>query len=162
MIRYYRIAVLLVSPFPVFSGQAAVEAALAAGGAATAAGRARKTGKAIADTLENTGQTLQQRDASKPQAHTSGVRAKPIVVTVERSATPPGTMLPHKAFESPSGIEEGMDYSEVERRFGPPSLKLTAGSGDVTLCFTAKELTVDVTVRNGKVIAVRRASGPTG
>ena len=160
-IRYDRIAILLLSASPTMVfGQASVEAALAAGGAATAAAPARNVGKAVADTLKKTGRTLQKSD-TKPQQQPAHPGAKPVVIAVQPEATKSDSPKePAKAFEAPSGIEEGMEYIEVERRFGPPALKLITGSGDTTLCFEAKDLRVDVTVRNGKVIAVRMAGGP--
>jgi len=71
--------------------------------------------------------------------------------SVELSAKP--------AFEDPSGIQEAMGYDEILRRFGPPSAKVTSGAGQETLYYSRKDLSVDVAVRNGKVISVRK-SGP--
>jgi hypothetical protein len=49
-----------------------------------------------------------------------------------------------------------MDYGEVIRRFGPPVLKLTVGPGEETLCYTRKDVGLDVTMRNGKVAAIQK------
>ena len=49
-----------------------------------------------------------------------------------------------------------MEYGEVTKRFGPPSLKLTTGPDQETLCYTKNDTNVDVTVRSGKVAAVQK------
>ena len=56
--------------------------------------------------------------------------------------------------EDPSGIREAMEYGEILRRFGPPSLKLTNDPGEEMLSYARKDLVVNVMLRNGKVTTV--------
>jgi hypothetical protein len=49
-----------------------------------------------------------------------------------------------------------MEYLEVAKRFGPPSLKLTSGPDQETLCYAKKDIGIDVTVQNGRVTALQK------
>jgi hypothetical protein len=74
------------------------------------------------------------------------------------SAAGPAEMPPAANWEDPSGIRETMEYTEILQRFGPPTLKLTTGPGEEALNYVRKDVTVDVTLRAGKAIAVRKAT----
>ena len=52
-----------------------------------------------------------------------------------------------------------MEYAEVTRRFGPPSLTLTTGPGQETLCYKSKDGNVDVAIQDGRVSAVQKTGG---
>ncbi len=164
----YCMIIALALPVSV-AAQTAVEAA-AIGSASTAGAKpAQKVGRGISGVLEQTGRSLQ--GASKgPQASKSTARsvtASP--VNLSRTPVPPAaTSAPAVSeaeatanYEDPSNIREGMDAGGLMHRFGPPALKLATGSTEETLCYTAKDgTTLDITVRDAKVIAVRKTGAP--
>ena len=78
-----------------------------------------------------------------------------LVPSTPASASP---SAPAVSYEDPAGIKEGMDYTEVLRRFGPPSMKMTSADGEQTLCYTRPDHSLDVQLRDGKVAAIRRSS----
>jgi type IV secretory pathway TrbL component len=159
MIHHRSVFLLLALPC-IIGAQATVEAALGAGRAASIT-PAQKMGKTIAGTFDKATRSLEKVERTKPAARSatgaSGSRAKPVVVTVQQSSGQAEASKLDKAFENPSGIQQGMDYAEIERRFGPPSVTVTTAPGEETLCYIAKGLAVDVTLRNGKVTTVRRS-----
>ena len=74
------------------------------------------------------------------------------------AAAPKPEPKPEPVYEDPAGIQKGMDSAEVERRFGPPALKLTM-AGEEVYSYTHKGAALDVTMRDGKVAVVRRSDG---
>lgn len=172
-----RVGILLVALPAMLAAQAMVEAALAGHGV-TSAAPAQKAGQAVGTALGGLGRALEPAGirsrsaksvAAKPAVRNAGhVPARPpkSVVAPSVSVFPPDTLpalapesKAEPAFEDPSGIEKGMEYADLVRRFGPPSLKLTTGPGDETLSYAKRNASVNVTVRNGKVTAVRKAGG---
>jgi hypothetical protein len=143
-----------------------VETALGAGRAATSTAPAHKAGKSIAGAFESLGKTLEKSGEVKPaggSARTAPAASKKSAVakSVTQSQVSPVIAEPKAevSYEDPSGIQQGMDSVEVARRFGPPSLTLTTGPGEELLCYAKKGAALDVTMRNGKVAAVRRDDG---
>jgi hypothetical protein len=163
-----RVGLLLVVLPGLVAAQATVEYATSASRAATTAAPAQKAGKAVAGALDNLTRTLQTPENSKPAARgaaTAPSRSRKASLTSEAAkpqvgsgATEPNADL---AFEDPSGIKESMEYDEILRRFGPPSLKMTTAPGEETLCYARKDLMVDVMVRNGKITNVRKSGEAT-
>jgi hypothetical protein len=145
-----RTGMLLLALPALLAAQAAVESGLGAARAATSAAPAQKASKAIAGALEGLTRTLQNADNPKSASQTV------TTLPAGRSNTS-AAIKPDVSFEDPSGIEQGMESSEVVRRFGPPALRLTTAPGEETLCYSKKSLSVDVTVRNGKVTAIQKS-----
>ena len=141
---------MLIGVFPIsLAAQATVEHALGSAHAATTAAPARKAGTAIGAAFDKLGRALQTPAPARPEKSTV------VVPQLASAAEPPP---PSVTYEDPAGIKPGMDYAEVLRRFGPPSMKLTADSGMETLCYSGKDGGLDVQIRNGKVGAVRKTA----
>ncbi len=151
---------LFVLPTGLFA-QAAVEAAMGASRAAAAAAPAAKAGKAAGGVFDKLNKSLERTTGStsaKPAASSTSASPRRAKASVTEIKTPTAAPTPKPAvvYEDPSGIREGMDSAEVARRFGPPALQLTAGPDQETLCYTQGGTTFDVTMRAGKVTAIRR------
>ena len=136
--------------------QAAAETALGVGRAATMAAPLKDFGKRVGAVLDNAGKSLEARKATAGAPRSSAVvqpSGRPEPRT--RDAKPAPAPQPAVSHEDPSGVKTGMDYEEVLRRFGPPLFMLTTAPGAKTLCYAAKEASVDADVREGKVVSVR-------
>jgi hypothetical protein len=148
------------------AAQATVEYGLGAGRAATTAAPARAAGSAIGGAFGNLTRTLQNSGDAKPAVeHVTAAPspAAPKAAASQDPAQPPsanGTaaMPPVANWEDPSGIRETMEYAEILQRFGPPTLKLTTGPGEEALNYVRKDVAVDVTLRDGKAITVRKST----
>ena len=62
--------------------------------------------------------------------------------------------------EDPRGIQPGMSYEELVRRFGRPDFEVTAGPGTTTLSYLRKDGAIDLELQDGKVIKVASAKPP--
>ena len=134
------LSILLLGAAPISAhAQAAAETALGVGRAATMAAPLKNAGKRIGAVLDNAGKSMETRRDRASSPNASAV------------ALPPAPQPLKVAYEAPIGIKTGMDYEEVLRRFGPPPLMLTTAPGSKTLCYGS----VDVEVREGKVVSVR-------
>ena len=61
---------------------------------------------------------------------------------------------PERVYEDPRRIPAGIEYSEMVRRFGPPSMKVTDTPLRTTFAYSRLKTQVQVEVQNGKVVAV--------
>ncbi len=114
------------------AGQSMVGYGLGAARAATTAAPAASLGKVIAKpwkTLETVSKTAPSRSAAIP--------AKPVV-----------------HYEEPGKIEDGISYSDLLKRFGPPTLQITGDDGARTLTYLGKGGNAELVVRDGKVGSV--------
>jgi hypothetical protein len=59
--------------------------------------------------------------------------------------------------EDPGGIQPGMSYGELVRRFGRPDFEVTDSTGTTTLSYLRKDGTIDLELQDGKVIKVASA-----
>jgi len=151
------------------SAQAAIEYAAGAAAAASTAGAAKSAGKSVAGALEKLNRTLDQGSSAEPETAATAPRSKAAArrttpaAKAQRAATAAAPAAPAAAaapaFEDPWGIQEGMLYADVVRRFGPPSLALTTGPGEQTLSYMKNGASFDVKVSNGKVAAVPKSGG---
>jgi hypothetical protein len=57
-------------------------------------------------------------------------------------------------FEDPRKIPAGIDYKEMVRRFGPPSMRVTDSPARTTFSYSKLKTQVQVEVQNGKVVSV--------
>ena len=161
-----RVGLLLVVLPGLVAAQATVEYATGAAVAATAVVPAQKAGKAIAGTFSTLNRVLQNADNSEPAAQRATTPQsrrpqKPVKSSAPEPQSASAAIQPKEepSFEDPSGIQEAMEYGEILHRFGPPSLKLTTGSGEETLNYTRKDVVVNAILRNGKVTNVQKSGG---
>ena len=63
-------------------------------------------------------------------------------------------------YEDPRKIPAGINYSEMVRRFGLPSMEVKEGPTRTTYSYSKLKMQVQVEVQNGKVVSV--ASANTG
>lgn len=54
-------------------------------------------------------------------------------------------------YEDPAKIEAGISYTDLLRRFGPPTLQITGDDGVRTLTYLAKSCHLQLVVRDDKV-----------
>ena len=143
-----------------------MEYGLGAGRAATSAAPARAAGSAIGGAFGNLTRTLQNSGDAKPAVeHETAApsHAGKKAASSQDPAQPPSASVttepaPAANWEHPSGIQEAMEYTEILQRFGPPTLKLTTGPGEEALNYVRKDVAVDVTLRAGKAITVRKTT----
>jgi hypothetical protein len=153
---YARAAILTLTLPGIIVAQAMVENAIISGAGANSAAPIRWTGKAIGSAAQTVSKTLEPETASK-----SSKRGRRSARTVPpRIETPVEAEAKAEAsFEDPSAIPQGLEYEELVRRFGPPSLQLTTGPADATLSYVSNQKSVGVIMHNGKVASVRKAGG---
>jgi hypothetical protein len=77
---------------------------------------------------------------------------KPVKATVAKR--PPAKPANSPAFEDPRQIPAGINYSEMVRRFGPPSMKVVDSPARTTYSYSKVKTQVQVEVQNGKVVSV--------
>jgi hypothetical protein len=141
-----RFALLLSLCAATLYGQAAVEAGLGAARAATSTAPARELGKGIAGAFGNLEKALGGK------ASTGSVTSETVAVRSHATAAP---KEPAKTYETIAHAEVGMEYDEVVRRFGPPSLELAGGEGERKLTYAGKEGSTQIEVKEGKVSSIR-------
>jgi hypothetical protein len=132
-------------------GQAAVEAAVGASRAVTTIAPAKGISKSMSglgDQLEKALKPAQKDAAPAPSTAQSAAPA----TKVAAAAVPP---KPKVTYEDPGGIETGMAYDDVIRRFGPPAMQISSAAGS-SLSYSGKTGMFDVTVQDGKVKAIEK------
>jgi hypothetical protein len=160
----FHLGMLMFALPGIIAAQATAETAVGASRAATMTAPAQRAGKAIAGAFDSLNHTLQGQENSNS---TTGRTATP---SPTHSRTKSGAVKQDSGSgvaqpkvettnEDPSGIQEGMEYAQVEHRFGPPSLRITTSPGEEMLYYARKSVKVDVTVRDGKVAVVNRSGG---
>ena len=141
------------------SAQAAVEYGAAAGASSTAAAAGAKgVGKAIGgigsslDKALKGGQPAASAPATVTRTTSPAKSAAPATKTAPaESVAPP----PEPKFEDPSGIETGIAYDELVRRFGPPTLEITGEDGK-SLEYSGKAGNYHLELKGDSVASVRK------
>lgn len=149
---------------PVAPGQAVTEYGLGAGRAATTTAPARGAAKAIAGALENLSKAAgaDASTASSQSTPSSSETRRPAARATRRRpeaksakpSDPPAAAPPAPVYEDPRLIQAGMEYDEMVRRFGPPSMLVTTAPGTSTVWYSGRAGSLQVEVTNGKVTAV--------
>lgn len=57
-------------------------------------------------------------------------------------------------YEDPRRIPRGIEYSEMVRRFGPPTMRVTDSPARTTYSYSKLKMQVQVEIQNGKVVSV--------
>jgi hypothetical protein len=134
------------------AAQALVEFALGAGRAATStapAGRAAGSMSGIAAGLDKA-----LKSAGYDPAATAGSTSKYAPPKAASAKAFVGPKLPPPVYEDPLGIQTGLAYDEVLRRFGPPAIEFGTGPSTRTLSYPMKSGVVQVECEGGKVASV--------
>jgi hypothetical protein len=124
-----------------------VEYGGAAGASANGAAHQQKTGKAMGGVWNSLNKTLQGSDAS-PKAQTT---PRPAATRSKKTTAP---AAPPVVYESLSGIQPGIVYAELIRRFGPPAFEVTTSPHTKALTYTGKDGSIDVDMQDDAVIKV--------
>jgi hypothetical protein len=142
------------------AGQATVEAGLGAAGAVTTAAPAKGIGEALsglAGSLEKTVGDWQHDSDAKPGGMVTismpAKRAAPVAKARPRSTHIPPP--PAQKWEDPSGIQAGLSYAEVVRRFGPPTMEIMDDEGR-SLSYSGKDGAFQVHVADDKVTSIEK------
>ena len=140
------------------AGQAAAEAGLGAAGASTATAPSRGIGKSMSGLSDALQKALHPGEAAAEErpvpAATAKAHAKTTATGTPASAspaTPPA--VPAPTWEDAAGIEKGLAYEELVRRFGPPAMAITNGT-ERSLTYKGKDGMFQVEVRDGAVATV--------
>lgn len=144
-LAFFCLAALI--PAGAASAQTAVEAGLGASRAATSTAPAKGLGKAMSG-LAGSLDKIMKAGKQETESSSTGAHAVP-----SRSAIPP----PATNWEDPGGIEVGLSYADLVRRFGPGAMEITDGTGK-SLTYPAKGGAFQVEVRDGKVASVAKPS----
>jgi hypothetical protein len=139
--------VLLAAVWCAASAQTVVEYGGAAGASANGAAHQHKTGKAIDGVWDRLNQTLESPEAS-PKAQTTPRRA---ATRSKKAATP---AAPPVVYENLTGIQPGIAYADLIRRFGPPAFEVTTGPHTKALTYVGKDGSIDVDRQDDAVIKV--------
>jgi hypothetical protein len=137
------------------AGQAIAEYGLGAGRAATTTAPARDLGKQIGGVLDSLNKASkagegQAAPAVKPStASKRSTTAAPAKTKTASNAASPAAPV----YEDPRHIQSGLGYEELVRRFGPPSMVVTAGPGRRTLSYSGRGSRVEVELENETVIS---------
>jgi hypothetical protein len=133
------------------AGQAVVEAGLGAARAATTTGPAKGIGKSMSGLSVALDKVLKQGQAVSDEQPPAATMAKPADKTPSTTAS--ASPEPPPNWEDASGIERGLGYEELVRRFGPPAMAIT-NSAERSLTYRGKEGVFQVEVRDGVVVAI--------
>jgi len=129
------------------AGQASVEAGLGAARAATTTAPAAGIGKSMSGLAGSLDKAV--------KGGKTGADGSTTVTTVRVHPTPSASARPAVHWEDPSGIEAGLSYTELVRRFGPPAMEITGEEG-TSLSYAGKAGIVQLQVKDGKVALIEK------
>jgi hypothetical protein len=130
--------------------QAMIEGALGASRAATTAAPAKGVGKSLSGLAGSLDKVLKAGAAE--QQSSSSATLTPASQPVLTAANAP---QPESKWEDPSGIETGVTYEDLLRRFGPYSMVIS-DSTQKTLTYRGKAGYFQVRVEEGKVASIEK------
>ncbi len=94
------------------------------------------------------------RHPSNEMTPSRKVEPEPATVPTRISAKRPAAKPRVPVFEDPRKIPPGIQYAEMVRRFGPPSMKVVDSPARTTFSYSKLKTQVQVEVQNGKVVSV--------
>ena len=131
-------------------GQATVEAGLGAARAATSTAPAKGLGKSMSGLAGSLDKAL-KATPSKTASSATGIPS----ADSPSASTPSAAPAPAPSWEDPAGIELGLSYEDLVRRFGPSAMSITSGT-EKSLSYPGKAGTFKVTVQDGKVASIAK------
>ena len=133
------------------AGQAVVEAGLGAAGAATAAGPAKGIAKSMSGLSDALDKALKGGQSVSQELTLTPAPAKLAATNTSTAAS--ASRVPQPNWEDPSGVEPGLGYEDLVRRFGPPAMAIT-NSSERSLTYRGKDGVFQVEVRDGVVTSI--------
>jgi hypothetical protein len=133
------------------AGQASVEAGLGAARAVTTTAPARGIGKSMSGLAGSLDKAIKGGQTGSSDQPAGVVASKPGTKTESAPAKTSPTPVPN--WEDPGGIEPGLAYDELVRRFGPSSMAITAGT-ERSLTYRGKDGMFQVKVQDGVVTSI--------
>lgn len=143
------IVVLWLAMAGIAYGQAAVEAGLGAARAATSTAPAKGLGKSMSGLAGSLDKALK---AGPPKAQSTAADT-PSANTPSTASAPAAASAPK--WEDPGGIESGLSYEDLVRRFGPSAMSITSGT-EKSLAYPGKDGMFQVKVEDGKVTSIAK------
>ena len=137
------------------TAQATVETGLGAARAVTSTAPAKGIGKSMSGLAGSLDKALKGGQESPSDQPAAVVPAKPATKT--GSTSPKTSPAPAASWEDPGGIEPGLTYDELVRRFGPCFMAITAGA-ERSLSYRGKDGVFQVKVQDGVVASIENAS----
>ena len=133
------------------AGQSAVEYAAGAARATTTAAPARGIGKSISGLAGSLEKAVKGEQNTSDTPAPAGASSKKAAATTSASAHVSAS--PEPTWEDPNGIQTGLSYGDLLRRFGPPAMEITDGVGK-SLTYSGKKTVFQLQVQDGKVTAI--------
>ena len=139
------------------AGQATVEAGLGAARAVTTTAPARGIGKSMSGLAGSLDKALKGGQTGSSEQAAGAVASKPGTQTATKTESTPAKVSPTPAtnWEDPGGIETGLAYDDLVRRFGPSSMAITAGT-ERSLTYRGKDGLFQVKVQDGVVTSIEK------
>jgi hypothetical protein len=143
------------------AGQATVEAGLGAARAVTTTAPARGIGKSMSGLAGSLDKALKGGQTGSSEHSAGVVSAKPAAHSSTQAATKTESIptktspTPAPNWEDPGGIETGLAYEDLVRRFGPSSMAITAGT-ERSLTYLGKDGIFQVKVQDGVVTSIEK------
>jgi hypothetical protein len=135
------------------AGQATVEAGLGAARAVTTTAPAKGLGRSMSGLAGSLDKVLKAGQQGSNEQPAAVVSSKPAPQTGSTSTkTSPSPVV---NWEDPSGIEPGLAYDELVRRFGPSSMAITAGA-ERSLTYRGKDGVFQIKVQDGVVTSIEK------
>jgi hypothetical protein len=140
------------------SAQAMLEYGLGASRAVTTAAPAAGIGKSMSGLAGSVDKAL--KAAGKQSSEAQPAAAAAAVTAAAPAAKAPAIVAeappaPTPNWEDPSGIETGLDYEELVRRFGPSAMAITDGT-ERSLTYRGKDGMFQVKVLDGAVKSIAK------
>jgi hypothetical protein len=135
------------------AGQATVEAGVGAARAVTTTAPARGIGKSMSGLAGSLDRALKGGQTGASEQSTGVVPAKPATKTEATATKTSPTPVP--SWEDPGGIETGLAYDDLVRRFGPSSMTIMSGS-ERFLTYQGKDGMFQVKVQDGVVTSIEK------
>lgn len=98
--------------------------------------------------------TEEPRHPSNEMTPSKKVEPERAALRKRASAKHPAPQPRVPVFEDPKKIPTGIQYVEMVRRFGPPSMKVVDSPARTTFSYSKLKTQVQVEVQNGKVVSV--------
>ena len=146
---------LWIATAGIAAGQAALESGLGAARAATTTAPAKGMGKSISGLAGSLDKAFkaEKPDSVEQPATVSTTKAKP--TTSRQSLSDNTSPVPVPDWEDPGGIEPGLHYEELVRRFGPPSMAITIAA-EKSLTYRGKDGVFHVKVQAESVTSIEK------